>query len=208
MSQEAKRAWTACVGGCAALAAVGLVAGWLVWQGGVRPAVAAEAVAGPGATLLDPVQHAGVSELRGRVRLADDTLAAIACSQASAETILGKLPTWWGTNRVAWLGRMGSGLQNSIFAQGPATAGGKVAMTEQDGTGWSLGRVVFNRPRSGAPLGGGVGFHRLAPVAIDQPPALRAFGRLTAQWGQVFAQWGQVFKIQFSRRVRRRPVGR
>ena len=106
MSQEANRVWTACVRGCAALAAVGLVAGWLVWQGGVRPAVAAEPAAGPGGvTLLDPVKHAGVSELRGRVRLSDDTLAAMACSQASAETILGKLPTWWETNRVAWLAR-------------------------------------------------------------------------------------------------------
>ena len=102
MSQKAKRVWTAGVVGLSAMGVA--VAALLIWEICVEPAHAAPA--GPGqAEALEPASYAGVSELRGRLRLSDATLAAMGCSQAAAETIFGRLRTWWETNRVAWLAR-------------------------------------------------------------------------------------------------------
>jgi len=83
MSQRAKRVWTA---GVAGLPAAGVaIAALLVCQIHVNWARAEGAPAETGPEPLDPVTWSRVRELRERLRLSDGTLAAMACTQETAE---------------------------------------------------------------------------------------------------------------------------
>ena len=78
-----------------------LAATLLAWPtgGGLAPA------ADEGSASVDAQTWLNVAELRGRLRLANDTLAALSTSSGQAESVLTKLRTWCGTNYSTWLSR-------------------------------------------------------------------------------------------------------
>ena len=112
MSRQTKRF---CTVGLTCLVGLGVVAAaFLIWPAGLQPATAQEASPPqPEAEALDVGTYLRVVELRERLRLGDETLAAIlGCGGASpstssgqAEAVLARLVTWCQTNAAQWTAR-------------------------------------------------------------------------------------------------------
>ena len=102
MTQVAKRVRTAGVVGFAATGAA--IAALLAWYVHVNPAKAEEGSPGQ-AEVLDPVTWSRVRELRERLRLPDGTLAAMGCTQETAEGVLTRLLGWYEANGAQWANR-------------------------------------------------------------------------------------------------------
>ena len=91
MSRRAKRVWTAGVAGVAAFLMGAAV--MVLWSVGSGPAAAGEPDPnGPVRGRLDPLVYARVSELRRRLRLTDEGLAALGCGQTRDRHPLSALP--------------------------------------------------------------------------------------------------------------------
>jgi len=94
------------VAGCAATGAA--IAALLAWYVHVNLAKAEEAspAANSGeAEALDPATWSRVRELRERLRLSDGTLAAMECTQETAEGVLTRLLAWYEANSSQWATR-------------------------------------------------------------------------------------------------------
>jgi hypothetical protein len=103
MSERSRRVWTARVVG---LAAAGIaVAALLIWHIHIAAVKAEDAPEAAPSEPLDPVTYARVSELRGRLRLSDATLAGMACDGQTAEAVLMRVLTWDRANGTAWVAR-------------------------------------------------------------------------------------------------------
>jgi len=88
------------------LAVVGIaIAAFLIWHIHIAAVEAENPPEAPSSEPLDPVTYARVSELRGRLRLSDATLAAMACDARMAEAVLTRVVTWDRANGTTWVAR-------------------------------------------------------------------------------------------------------